>query len=169
MGVTRRQVLAASAAAALASAGGLAVTASRWWDRPAEAGFDFLSDDEAAVVEAWADCLFPPGGVPPLAGADAGLSGYFDAMLGGLPPPKATQLKLLLHALDSLALAETGTALTALPRAERWRLARGWLTSSIAELRGATVAFSTLLGCGYTTHPDAAEVFGTWYGCGYGR
>ncbi len=169
MAVTRRHVLAASSAVALVAAGGAGAIAARWWNLPADHGYIWLSAQEIAFIEALADALFPPGGEPSLAGADAGLSRWFDEVLDHLPPGKAREFKLLLHALDALATVEGGAGFAALDRATRWSMARSWVTSPIPELRGATLGLSTLLGGGYTTHPDAAPFFAKWHGCGYGR
>ena len=169
MPVTRRQLLASSAAAALAAAGGAGLVAWRWWDRPAGEGFTWLSEAEARFVAAYADALFPPGGTPALAGADAGLSGWFDVVLGGMPPDKAQQLKLLLHALENLGVFEGGAPFTELDRETRSAIVRTWTTSPIAPLRGSALSLGVLLGAGYTTHPETAAWFSGWHGCGYGR
>ena len=167
--MTRRQVLAVSAAAAVVAAGGVGGVASQWWNRPADEGYTWLSEEEVSFVEALADALFPPGGQPALAGADAQLSRWFDEVLGTLPPGKAREFKLLLHALDALGSVQGGGRFASQDRTERWRLARSWITSPIPELRGASLGLSTLLGGGYTTHPEVAEFFSQWHGCGYGR
>ena len=73
---TRRKLLAAAAALTAAGAAGAGAVAWRWWDQPAHAGWGFLSSSEVDFLEALADALFPPGGTPPLAGADAGLARF---------------------------------------------------------------------------------------------
>lgn len=169
MGVTRRQLLAVSAAAAVVAAGAVGGVAAQWWNRPADQGYVWLSEEEAGFVEALADALFPPGGQPALAGADASLSYFFDDVLSTIPPGKAREFKLLLHALDALAAIEGGGTFQELDRETRWAIARSWITSPVPELRGATLGLSSLLGGGYTTHPSAAAFFSAWHGCGYGR
>jgi hypothetical protein len=169
VGVTRRQILAASAAVAVASAAGAGAVAWQWWDRPPGAGYSWLSPDEVSIVEAFADALFPPGGEPSLAGADANLARWFDAVLEGMPSAKARELKLLLHALNNLARASGGSAFVDLDRADRAALNHRWLTSSTPEIRLAMLGLSTLIGCGYTTHPETAPYFTKWFGCRYGR
>ncbi len=169
MGPSRRKVLLAGAAAATALAATAGTLAVRWWDRPAGIGYRWLSDAEGAFVVAFAEALFPAGGVPALGGGEAELDLWLDASLDGLPEDKARALKLLLGVLDDWPrLGDGGSFVTRSPQV-RAQLVRGWVTSPRPEVRGAALSVALLLGCGYTTHPEAVSVFAGWHRCGYGR
>jgi len=165
---TRRKLLAAAAALTAAGAAGVGATAWRWWDQPVHAGWSFLSADEVAFLEAMADALFPPGGTPPLAGADADLARFFDGCIQAWEPTQRKLIRLLLHALDTWTWPAHQAPFSALGIEDRQAVIQGWIGHPLAEIRGAAVSVILFLGMGYTIHPDTADTFAPLYGCRYG-
>jgi hypothetical protein len=165
---TRRQVLA------LLSAGGIAAgllaggVLGSWWNQPADAPFARLEEEEAAVLRIIAGAAFPGGATVALDGAEAGLDRFFDELLGGLPEIQGQLLRLLLHALDSAAIADAGARLRDLEPAQARTFVTSLLSSDIAELRGAVTGLVILLGMGYTVHPQVSPYLSQFHRCGYG-
>ena len=85
MKITRRHLLAFSAATAAATAICGGTIGLRWWDQPPGGGRRQLADAEAAFVQAFAGAAFPAGDFIDLSGADADLDVFFDAVLDGMP------------------------------------------------------------------------------------
>jgi len=168
MTITRRHILALSAATAAAGALGVTSTAIHWWDQPAGASYTSLSEPEARFVRAWAGAAFPGGDVLTTDGATAGLDHFFDATLRHLPETQRKLLKLLLHALDTGSLAVATGRFSALDRTEARRVFHHLSDHEVAEIRGAASSLTVLLGMGYTIHPDVAPTMARWHPCGYG-
>jgi hypothetical protein len=167
--ITRRHVLAAMAAVPAAGALGVGGLAWRWWDRPPGAGLKRLSQDEHDFVVAIAEAWFPGGGEPALSGADADLGAFFDDVLDGMQPATATELKLLLQALDDLTLPTRFAPFRTLSLDDRIEVLGAWMGSDQWLLRNAVQATLVLVGTGYTTHPAVVETLRPWFACGYGR
>ena len=168
MKITRRHLLALSAAtvaAGVVCAGGVGLS---WWDQPAGAGYQHLSTAEAEFVRAFGGAAFPGGATVALDGSDAGLDHFYDALLDGMPEVTASLLRLLTHALDGAARLGGGGGFTALSRQAQQAHLEAWLQSDIAEVRGAISSLVVLLGMGYTIHPDVAPLMSQWHRCGYG-
>ncbi len=119
------------------------------------------------MVRAWGAAAFPGGETVALDGGDAQLDRFFDALLGALPPTQAKLMKLLLHALDAAALPLAGGAFTRLAPAEARSVFHALIDSDIAEVRGAVLGLTTLLGAGFTTHPEVAPGLARLHRCGY--
>ena len=169
MQLSRRSVVGlAAGGAVLGGLGGGASVVGGWWQVPAGAGFAVLSEDEAAVVRAWAGAAFPPGAACPVDGATAGLDRFFDGVLAGLPPLQRDLLKLLLHAIDTGAIALEGARFTALPPAAARRAFHALVEAELAEVRGAALSLTVLLGTGYTVHPGTVATLSRLHLCGLG-
>jgi hypothetical protein len=168
MQITRRHLLALSAATAAAGALFVGGTVARWWDQPPSAPFVALSDPEARFVRAWAAAAFPGGEVLATDGGTAGLDRFFDATLSHLPDTQRKLLKLLIHALDTGTIAFAGSSFTALSPEDARVVFHKLSAHDLAELRGAASGLTVLLGMGYTVHPDVAPMMARWHRCGYG-
>lgn len=167
MKITRRHVLAATAAATLATAlGGAGLTAS-WWNRPPAEGLLALSPDEYAFAQAIAEAWLPPGGTPALSGADANLGAYLDEVLSRMEPTNGKLLKLLLQALDDRPMVPHGRSFHRLDLATRQAVLQGWINGN-ALLANGIAGLLVLLGMGWTVHPDVAALLRPSFGCGYG-
>jgi hypothetical protein len=169
MKITRRHVLAALAAVPALGGLGAVGVAWRWWDRPPGAGLRCLSTDEHDFVVALAEAWLPAGGEPALSGADAELGVFLDDVLSGMVPATATELKLLLQALDDLPFFTYGASYRTLPLEDRITILGDWLHSDQWLLRNAVQAALVLVGTGYTTHPAVVETLRPWFACGVGR
>lgn len=166
---TRRMVLAATGAVAVAGALGVGTTAMRWWDRAPGAGRKVLSDDEYGFAQAVAEAWLPPGGDPPISGAEADLGSFLDDVVAGMEPATARELKLLLQVLDDLSVPTRLSAFRNLSLDDRIETLRGWLHSDQPLLRAGVQAVMVLLGVGWTTHPEVVGRLQPYYRCGYGR
>ena len=166
MRLTRRHLLAGAALLATASVTGVAAS---WWDQAAGGAYVVLSDDEAAIFEAFAEAVYPAGGEPVLGARDAGVSAYLDAVLSGMIATQRDLLRLSLHAPDALPVATTGSRLRALPVADATAIIAAWLAFPNAEVRGLVQSFHIFAGMAYLTHPEVAPLIAGHFGCGYGR
>jgi hypothetical protein len=169
MQLSRRHVLASAAlvaAAGVAAAGGVAAA---WWDQAPEAPLRALSADEADILDAFAEALYPTGGDPLLGGKDAGVAAYLDGLLGAMEDEQANLLRLALHALDALPLATHGARLRDLAPPDSTDLVRSWLAVDQAELRGVVQSFALFCGMAYFSHPDVAPRIAALSHCGFGR
>lgn len=169
MEVTRRHVLAALSATAIAGMLGVGTAAWQWWDRPAGADLKALADDEFEFVQALAEAWMPPGGSPALSGADAGLGHFMDDLVAAMPHAQARELKLLLQLLDDITVPRRLARFTHLDLALRTEVLAGWLSTENHFLRSGATALIALLSSGYTMHPDLAPTMRAFYHCGYGH
>ena len=168
MRISRRQVLAAAAAVPVVGTLAAGGVAWRWWDRPPGAGLQRLSEDEHDFVQALAEAWIPPGGDPPLSGADARLGRFLDEVVAGMEPGMAREFKLLLQALDDLPLPTRFSTFRALPLADRQQVMNAWLSRDSWLLRSAVVGVMVLLGEGFAMHPDVIGRLRPHFRCGFG-
>lgn len=168
MRITRRHLLATSAAAATvgALAGGLAV---RWWDRPKASHLKALSEDEHAFVQALAEAAFPPGGDPALSGADARLGDFLDEMVSWMEPQQGRLFRLLLQAMDDRPTPVWLAPFSSLDLPSRIQILEGWANSEYYLIRSSTAGVTALLAFGWMTHPENAARLKPHVGCAYGR
>lgn len=169
MGITRRQVLAATAALGGAAAVGAGTTAVRWWDRPPGKDLETLSDAEHAFVQSVGEAWMPPGGEPAISGAEARVGDFIDDVLVTMPAEQRRLLKLLIHALDERTVPLHLSRYVNLDLATRTEVLSGWLDSSIFLERQAVSALLVLIAMGYTSHPEVAKHFSPMFGCGFAR
>lgn len=169
MKLTRRHVVAMLAALPVAGGAGLGALAWRWWDRPAGDGLRALSDEEYAFAQALAEAWMPPGGDPPLSGAEADLGGFLDEMVAGLDPDSRRLIKALLRVLDDGCVPLRGARYVSLDLPARTEQLRDWLASDIPLLRTAVTSLVVLLAEGFTLHPQVSRRLVSSFGCGFGR
>lgn len=169
MAITRRHLLALSAAAlagATLSTGGLV---TRWWDRPVAEGLTALSDDEYEFVQALAEAWIPPGGDPALSGADADLGQWMDELVSHMDPTQGGLFRALLQILDDRPIPTWLSPFRALPLEDRQTILRGWIDSELYTIRAAISGVMALLSFGWTLHPQVTPRFEPLFGCGFGR
>jgi hypothetical protein len=169
MSLSRRHLLAAAALVAVASATGTGGVGYHWWHQERAPSYRLLSADEAEILDALAEAVFPAGGTPALGGREAAISAYFDALLARLEPFQADLLRLALHSLDSLPLATHRAYFRELPTEAATALLAEWLSHPRAELRGVVQSFHLFVGMAYLSHPAIAPSLATHFGCGFGR
>ncbi len=167
--ITRRQVLATSAALATATVAVSAGRVASWWDRDPAEGWLALGPHEVELVDALAEAMFPQGGTPFLSGKDAGLARYFDGIMAVMDSPTDKLLRLLLHALDDWAFLEVGTPYARLPLEARIERLQLWLRHDSHLVRGALNGLVIFLGMGYCGHPEVKAAAGWIFPCGYER
>jgi hypothetical protein len=166
--VTRRQALALSGLVAAAGAAGIGLRAFSWWDAPSGAAFAALSDREAQVIDSMAEALFPPGGVPALSGADAGISRFLDEVIDVMPGVTDNLLRLFICALDDTARLTRFSGYCELPLAERTELLSSWGQSPHYLFRSSVSSLVLFLSMGYCMHPEVKDACGWIFPCGYG-
>ena len=130
-----------------------------FYARPDAGRFEFLAPREAAFLAAAADALYPPGGVVPPSGSEAGIPEYVDRYLGVVPARVRWLMRLL------FLLVEQATLLFAAPgsggrrrfsslRAEQQVAAlEGWQRSRYFPRRLVFTSLRAVLTMGYFAHP----------------
>jgi hypothetical protein len=166
--VTRRQALALSGLVAAAGAAGLGLRAFSWWDAPAGAAFAARPAREAQLIDSMAEALFPPGGVPALSGADAGISRFLDEVIDVMPGVTDNLLRLFICALDDTARLTRRSGYCELPLAERAELLSSWGQSPHYLFRSSVSSLVLFLSMGYCMHPEVKDACGWIFPCGYG-
>ena len=128
-----------------------------------------MTSGEAALLDALAEAWFPPGGVPALSGAEAGVARYLDELFSLMDEPTPSLLRTLLHAIDDWSALRHGGSYASLPLAERITLLKGWAGSDNHLLRGAITGLGTFIATAYTGHPEVKAACGWQFPCGYER
>lgn len=141
-----------------------------WWDQLPSVDLAVLSREEAAIAASIADALFPGDvGSPPMPnGVEVGVVEKFDAYLAGLDEPSSRGLRMLLHAVDDMAVfADLGlTRFHKRPRPERIAVLQAWETSGLMVRRSGFRALKYVLSNQYCNHPDVLAAAGIHYTCG---
>ncbi len=111
-GLSRRTFLAASAA----------LTGGAWFAgfapiRAADAEYAILGAKEAAIMDALADCIIPPGEYP--GGKEAGVTRFIDQQLGGYLASYRDMYETCLPALNAGSRAKHGDAFVELDEDEQ--------------------------------------------------
>lgn len=139
-----------------------------WWDQEPAKTYQVLSAHEALVAEAVVDTLFPGDHLGMPNGNDVGVVEVFDDYLGALDPHMANLLRLLLHAIDDLAIT-SGLAMTRFhlrPRQERIEILNGWDTSRLKARREVFKGLKMIFSMGYCESPRVIRAAGIDYECG---
>jgi hypothetical protein len=168
MRITRRHLLALTAATAAVGTLGVAITVRNWWDQPADAPYVTLTAEEARFVRAWAGVAYPRTAAINLDGDRANLDRFFDALIMRMADEPRKLLKLLLNALDNGSRWTHGARFAELSLADREAAFADWIVSDQAEFRTALQALTLLLGMGWSIHPAVAPTMQRLHSCGYG-
>lgn len=140
-----------------------------WWDQDPGADLQVLSGEEAEILVAIADTMFPGepfgGGMP--SASQTGIVEFFDDYLTTIDELPQQLLRVLLHAVDDVAvLADFGaTRFRYRPRAEREEILRAWDRSWLSARRGAYSGLKILIAMGYTENAAVIAAAGWDYGC----
>ena len=167
--ITRRMLLGISGLLTAGAMAGVGIRVASWYDRDPSEGFDCLETSEAHILDALAEAWFPPGGVPALSGAEAGVSRYLDELFSMMDEPTPSLLRTLLHAIDDWSRLRHGGAYASLPLELRIELLKGWTGSDNHLLRGALGGLGTFIATAYTGHPEVKAACGWQFPCGYER
>jgi hypothetical protein len=153
-----------------ATCGSTVLRVGSWWDQDAAVAYQSLSEQEAGIAAAIVDALFPgDAGSPPMPnGVELGVVEGFDAYLAGIDPMSADMLRMLLHAIDDMAVfSDFGlTRFHKRPRHERIAILREWDNSGLMIRRSGFRALKFALGNHYCNHPDVLRAAGIHYSCG---
>jgi hypothetical protein len=168
MKITRRHLLALTAATSAVGAIGIGGLALQWWDQPANAPYKVLSTEEAAFIRAWGGCAFPSTTSIPLSTEEARLDRFFDSFSTVMPTDAARLLRLLLHALNAASLPTHGGYFVGLDVHTQMNIFESWTHTEISEFRSATQSLTLLLGMGWSIHPTVAPFMQKMHSCGYG-
>jgi len=153
--VTRRTLLIAGAAAAVAGTGVGVVHLGR----PA-AGYRVLSGREIKVVEALARVLFPPG-VFPVHGGDGGTAPGVDHLLAEVfPPHTVPPFRYVLRAIQLGTLLARGRHFHELPVDEAAEVVAIWAGDDPLPRRLASDSVKLILGTAFLRRPEVKAAIG---------
>ncbi|MCB9777975.1 MAG: hypothetical protein H6742_05380 [Alphaproteobacteria bacterium] len=153
--VTRRSLLLTAAAAAAAGTAGAMVHLPRAAD-----GFRILSRREAAVVEALAAVLFPPG-IFPVHGGDGGTAPMVDQVLSSaLPPAAVPPFRYVLRAIQTGTLIARGRHFSDLPPDEAREVVSVWAGDDPMPRRLASDSVRFVLGTAFLRRPEVKAAIG---------
>lgn len=137
-----------------------------WWDQTPSAKMKLLSSHEILIVQTMAEALFPGDlGMP--AGNQVGLPDFVDHYLASVSETTANLLRLLLHAIDDMAIfADMGvTRFHLRPLEDRIEILRAWDESWLGPRRGAFTSLKLIFGMGYCERPEVIQAAGLDYTC----
>ena len=169
LNISRRHLIALTAAAATATSVTAAATIYSWWRIPPAQNYVVLADEEILFVQALSATAYPAGSATPLNGKEAQIDRYFDQILANMSGNNPHLLKLLLHFLDNLPLTTHLTSFSQASTTTQQAIFNDWFSSDQYLLRNAIQSLVILLGMGYTTHPKIASKLAPFHRCGFGR
>lgn len=119
-----------------------------------------LAPREAAVVQAAAEALYPPGGAVPISGGEADLAGYVAGYLAIVPPPTRRLVRLLLLVFEQATLLFPAGGrggrrrFSSLALEQRVQVLEDWRTASLFLRRLSFTSLRALLTLAYFAHPE---------------
>lgn len=168
MRITRRHLLALTAAGAAVATVGTGAAVFSWWNRPAGSGYRVLATEEAAFLRSMADAAFPATSRIVTPGGQMSLDHFFDEVLQRLEPVAARELRALIALLDGWPVPSHGGRYRNLPIAVRQQVLADLLDHGVLEVRSAATGLLILLSDGFALHPQVVPLFSEWHRCGYG-
>ncbi len=168
MALTRRQLIAIGSIAVVSSGIGITVIGLRWWDTPADAPYQKMSQNEALILSIIAGAAFPAGRMISIDASKLNLDRFFDQMLSDMPEFQSKLLKLLLNALNTAPYLDFKNTLSEQSPTERKTQLQTWLNHPNHLFRNAVNSLVILIGMGYTSHPEISPYFNKMHQCGYG-
>lgn len=139
-----------------------------WWNQDRASHFQVLSYREVEITEAIVDAIFPGDhlGMPP--GNDVGVVEALDDYLAAIDETTANLLRLLLHAIDEMAIPGQFSLRPFRHQSRENRIAilNRWDTSSIDARQQAFFALKLVLSMGYCEAPAVIRAAGIDYECG---
>ena len=166
--ITRRQIIAISAASAASAVISTAATIYSWWRIAPTENYTSLNKTEASFINALAGAAYPPGQACGLDGSEAGLDRFFDQILTKMEGTNRNQIKLLVNLVDTMPMATHLQRYTTLPLHVRTEVLHAWLNSEQHLIRNAVLSLVTIIGMGYTSHPEASKILAQYHNCGFG-
>ncbi len=155
---------------AAVAVGSTAMRIGSWWEQGSAADLKVLSKKEATITASISDAMFPgDAGSPPMPnGVELGMVEQFDEFLANIDTGSADGLRMILHAIDDMAVfSDFGLArFHKRPRAERIAILKAWDTSGLMVRRSAFRALKYALATQYCTHPSVLKAAGIHFTCG---
>lgn len=142
-----------------------------WWDQTPHGDYDMLSAREAEIADSIADAMFPGDHLGMPNGTEVGVVATFDRYLKAIDPLKANLLRLLLHAIDEMAIF-SGLSMTPFrrrSRRERREILNSWDDSRLNARKEAFMGVKVIMSMGYCESPRVIEAAGIDYECGAWR
>ena len=167
--MNRRQLIAIAALSSLSIGSLVAVQVYQWWDVPPEEPYVILNAHEATVVRHICMAMFPAGDQISLDGGDLQIDRFFDQLLFSLGETEQKLIKFFLQTIDKVSyLSENRSRFLDLNTSQKQKFLEDWLQSSNYLLRNALLSVVTLLGMGYTSHPQISPYIAVYHRCGFG-
>ncbi len=165
-GVSRRSLLkAAGVGGLLAVAGGGWVFRALRGFGPAKVGYFVFDELEADVVEQLARACFPGAPEWPYDADEIGVARFVDLYVSQLYPDMQGLFRTLLRAVNLSTVPTHGSALRALPAAERLAVWKAWGQSSLAPRRAGYQAVTFAMHLGYFEDDRVRAAGGLTRGC----
>lgn len=160
----------AGAGAVTVTVGATGLRLSHWWDQVPAEELSVLSQEEASIAAAIVDALFPGDqGRPPLPnGVDVGVVAGFDGYLANIDEKSRQGLRLLLHAIDDMAVfSDLGlTRFHKRDRSDRIEVLDAWDNSGLMARRQGFRALKYTLSNQYCNQPAVLDAMGVTFSCG---
>ena len=166
--ITRRQILAIGAASTASIVISASATAYSWWRISPADNYVSINKIEAAFITAFAGAAYPAGDACSLDGSAAGLDRFFDQMLTNMEGSNRNQVKVLVNLVDVLPMTNHFCRFSALKRTTQTEILHQWLAAEQHLIRNAVLSLVTILGMGYTAHPEASKIIEQYHNCGFG-
>ncbi len=139
-----------------------------WWDQSPAPERRILSTRENLIAEAIVDAIFPGDSLGMPNGNDVAVVDVLDRYLAAIPESKSNLLRLLLHAIDEMALP-VGARFVPFHRRnrpERVEILARWDSSRLTARQEAFGALKIILSMGYCESPRVIRAAGIDYECG---
>ena len=121
------------------------------------------------MIVAISGALFPSGEEIPYSGGDLQLDRFFDQLLLELGETEQKLIKFFMHFIDKSAyLSSFHKGFLEMEVIEQQTFLENWLQNSNHLLRNALLSIVTLLGMGYTSHPQVSPRLAIYHRCGFG-
>ena len=165
MSKSRRSFLATGLTVAMLGAAGVVVVRLP----AADPSRRVLSAEEAIVVAALGDALFPAGSPIGISAADVDIVHAVDELLGEyLEPVVADVFRHTLQALEGGTLASRGTRFSLLPIEQRIEVMETWGDPAVMPRRMASDALRLVMGMSFFNVPKVRQSLGWIPPCGEG-
>ena len=166
--ISRRHLISLIALSGAAVPFAAALEMYAWWNRPASTPFIHLSKEEADQVCRIADVLFPAGESIDLSGGSAQIDRFLDQLINQFGEMEISLIKFLLNGLEQLPLTMYGSAFSDLSPKQRLEFLNTWIHHDNYLIRNAMMSIITLMGMGYTSHPEVSPFLSRHHRCGFG-
>jgi len=137
-----------------------------WGGYPARPECKLLAPREAALIDAAAEALYPPGGAVPPSGVEAGIPAYTDQYVAAVPAGTRRLMRLLFLAFEHATLLFPAPGrggfrrFSALSAEQQRAVLEGWRNSRWFPRRLLFTSLRAILTMGYFAHPPVLRALG---------